>query len=309
MRIIEDVRSTGEIFPDLVLTIGSFDGVHLGHQRILNELIGAARARKGTAALMTLRPHPRQFFSPGAAPNLLTAPSKQETLLAEAGLDVLYVLPFHADVASMDAGAFVEEIVVRRCRAKQLIVGHDFSFGKDARGNYEYLAAVAPAFGFEVTEAPALVRQGERVSSTLIRECILQGELTRAENFLGRKYSIVGEVAAGRGIGVKLGFPTANLEPRHNAVPAHGVYVAQVLLEGRRYPAAVNIGIAPSIRHEDILIEAHLLDFDRPIVGRSIEIFFEKRLRPEKKFDSLDHLIAAIAEDVRAVRAHFGRKP
>jgi riboflavin kinase/FMN adenylyltransferase len=185
------------------------------------------------------------------------------------------------------------------------IVGHDFAFGKDARGNFEYLEQVAPQYGLEVRQVPPVIIQGERVSSTLIRERVLQGELENVELFLGRKYSIVGTVTTGRGMGSKLGFPTANVEPHNSAVPAHGVYVAEALLDGQRYRAAVNIGIAPTIRHEDIMIEAHLLDFSGDIVGKRIEIVFHKRLRPEKKYATLDELIAAIAEDVAEVRSFF----
>ncbi|MCA9639830.1 MAG: hypothetical protein KC492_04020, partial [Myxococcales bacterium] len=194
MRIIDDVRTCSERFPNVALTIGSFDGIHLGHRHIIDMLVADARAMNGTAALMTLRPHPRQFFAPTSAPNILTSDAKKEQLLAEAGVDVLYVLPFNAEVASLDREDFVKEIVVGRCGARKLVVGHDFNFGKGAKGNFEYLEAVAPGYGFVVEQADALILDGERVSSTLVRELILQGDLERAERFLGRKYSIVGEV-------------------------------------------------------------------------------------------------------------------
>jgi riboflavin kinase/FMN adenylyltransferase len=311
MRIIPDARTTIERFPKVVLTIGSFDGVHLGHRRILEEVVRAAREMCGTPAVMSLRPHPRQFFSPKDAPNILTCDAKKEDLLEEAGIGVLYVLPFNREVANLSPEAFVEQIVVGRCHASQLIVGHDFCFGKDARGDYEFLKQCAPQYSFGVSQAPQLVIHGERVSSTLIRECILEGEMESVEMFLGRKYSIVGVVGHGRGIGKTLGFPTANVEPLHSAVPPHGVYVAEVLLRPgkERYRAAVNIGVAPTIRHEDMVVEAHLLDYEGDIAGRAIEVVFHKRLRPEKRFDSREELIEAIAADVRAVRGYFAAQP
>jgi len=305
MRIIDDVRTCTEHFPNLVLTIGSFDGVHLGHRRIVDTVVRDARAADGTAALMTLRPHPRQFFSPASAPNILTSDRKKEALLAEAGIDVLYVLPFNAEVAGLDRAEFLSEIVANRCAAKKLVIGHDFNFGKGAKGNFEYLVQAAPLHGIEVEQAEALILDGERVSSTLVRELILQGDLERAERFLGRKYSIVGEVIQGRAMGRTLGYPTANIKPHNNAVPANGIYVAEALFEGRRYLSAVNIGIAPTISHEDIVIEAYLLDFDESLYGKTLEIVLHKRLRPEKKFDSLETLIVAIAADVAATRKYF----
>lgn len=306
MHIIADARKPDAVFPNLALTIGSFDGIHLGHQKIVRELVSFARATGGTAGLMTLQPHPRQYFSPESAPNILTPMRKKEQLLRELGLDVLYILPFTAQVAALTAQQFVEQILIENCSVKTLVVGHDFAFGKGAQGNYEYLCEVAPCYGFEVHQVPALILQGERVGSTAIRERIIQGEVENIEFLLGRKYSILGEVVRGRGIGgSKLGYPTANVKPHNCAVPAHGVYVGEVVLEGTVYQAAINIGIAPTILQEDVTIEAFILDFDENIVGRDIEVVFHKRLRPEKKFSTLDELIHAIAVDVADVRQYF----
>lgn len=306
MQIIENVCTNEQQFSQVVLTIGSFDGVHLGHQCLLQQLISRAKEVGGTSALMTLRPHPREFFSPKHAPNILTSDAKKEALLAEAGLDVLFVLPFNAEVANLERQDFLEEIVLRRCGAKHLIVGHDFNFGKQAQGNYEYLCEVAPNHDLNVEQVPALIHHGERVSSTLVREAILQGDLEKAETFLGRKYSILGCVSTGRGMGAKIGFPTANIDPHHNAMPAHGVYIAEALVQRKRVPAAVNIGIAPTIEHDHPMLEAHMLDFEANIVGEPIEIVFHERIRPEKKFESIDALMAAIDADVSKVREYFG---
>jgi riboflavin kinase/FMN adenylyltransferase len=310
MRVIDDITVCEEHFPNLALTIGSFDGIHLGHRKILDATAGvAAELGDGTIAVMSLTPHPREFFSPGNAPNILTGNHQKEALLEAAGVDFLFYLPFDATVANMDRQEFLEEIVLRRCHARALVVGHDFAFGRGAGGNYEYLQEVAPQYNLDVRQVPPLIIQGERVSSTVIREYILQGELDRVETFLGRRYSLVGEVQRGRGMGRKLGFPTANVAPHNNALPAHGVYVGEAILQGERHQAAVNIGIAPTIRHDKPMVEAFLLDFERDIVGESIEIVFHKRLRPEKKYDSLDALIEAIHADVGDVRAWFAAHP
>ncbi|HPO13987.1 MAG TPA: bifunctional riboflavin kinase/FAD synthetase [Candidatus Hydrogenedentes bacterium] len=305
MILINDIHTVSESFPNVVLTIGSFDGIHLGHRRIIEEVVREAQSVQGTACLMSLKPHPREFFAPGNPPNILLSDAKKEALLAEAGIDVLFILPFNQEAASMLPDTFLREIVVGRCHAKHVIVGHDFCFGKNAQGDYEYLKEAAPGLGFEVRQIPQRVIKGERVSSTLIREYILQGEVDKVEVFLGRKYSIAGEIIPGRGVGITLGYPTANIAPHHNAVPAHGVYVAEAVLEGKPYPAAVNIGVAPTIRNEDIAIEAFLLDFTGNIVGQPIELIFHKRLRPEKKFASREELVDAITHDVATVRHYF----
>jgi riboflavin kinase/FMN adenylyltransferase len=307
MRRYEDVSRVHDEFNHLVLTIGSFDGVHVGHQAILRRVIELARQNGGTAAIMTMHPHPREVFSPDKAPNLLTSTEKKLQLFEECGIEVAFVLRFTKEIADLDRRAFVDQIVVERCHAKAIIVGHDFCFGRSAEGNFTYLSEIAPECGFTVEQIPPLRIAGERVSSTLVRERLLQGDLERVRELLGRRYSITGEVTSGRGIGRKLGFPTANVKPHHSAVPAQGVYIAEVVLDGCCYPAAINIGIAPTIRHEDQTIEAFILDFERDILGNRIELVFHKRLRPEMKFPTYDALVEQIARDVCEAKAYFAQ--
>lgn len=308
MKVVDDVRTCEESYPDVVLTIGSFDGIHRGHQLILNSVVSEAKARGGTAALLTMRPHPRQYFSQKHAPNLLTSEKKKFELLDDLGIDVTFVLPFNEETSTMSPETFVEEIVQRRCGAKKVIVGHDCRFGHKAQGDFALLQAMGPELGFETEQIPALLIDAERVSSTLIRERVLQGELDTVEELLGRKYSITGRVVQGRGIGgSKLGYPTANIKPDHRAVPAQGVYAAVAYFREMRKTAAVNIGIAPTIRHEDTTIEAHILEFDGHLRGEEIEIEFHKRLRPERKFPSYEALVEQIDRDVEEVRAYFAR--
>ena len=307
MEIIERVRENERKFPHVVLTLGSFDGVHRGHRRILDEVVKAARAANGTAAVLTMRPHPRQFFTPDHAPNLLTSDEKKFALFEDADVDVTFVLAFNADTANLLPEDFVRTIIHDRCHAREVIVGHDCRFGKGARGDYATLEALGPKYHYTTRQIPPLIVEGERISSTLIRERVLQADLDEVEKLLGRKYSIVGEVITGRGIGRKLGYPTANIRPHHSAIPAQGVYIAEAIVDDIHKPAAVNIGIAPTIRHEDITIEAYLLDFDGNLVGKKIELIFHRRIRPEKKFASITALTEAIAEDVEETRAHFAR--
>ncbi len=303
MHTIEDVRITAEVFDHTVVTVGCFDGVHLGHQQIIRGLLEEARALGGTPAVMVIEPNPRLFFSPEHAPNILTPPAVKNRLLEALGVQVLYTLPFDRQTAALSPGEFVKTILLERCRAEVLVVGHDFAFGRHAEGDFDVLQAMARDCGFRARQVAPLTVDGQRVSSTLIRERVVQGEIEDIEVYLGRKFSMSGTVASGGGIGRTLGFPTANLELDTGAVPAHGVYAAEAWTGGQRYKAAVNIGIAPTIRGTRRVIEAHLLDFSGSLTGRELELVFHRRLRPENKFSSHDDLIRAIAADVEKVRA------
>lgn len=307
MKVAGDIRREPCRLGNVVLTIGSFDGIHRGHQTILRQVVQRAKSLGGIAAVLTMQPHPREFFSPQHAPNLITSHEKKIEIFEALGVDAVFVLPFDAETAAMAPDRFVAHILVEQCRAREIIVGHDFRFGKGAQGDYDFLQRVALEHGFTVSQMPPLLIGGERVSSTVIRERILQGDLDEAERFLGRRYSLRGEVQRGRGEGRTLGYPTANVQPHHSAIPAHGVYAAQVEAGGERYRAAVNIGIAPTIRNEDITVEAFLLDYEGDLRGRIIEVVFHTRLRPERKFPSKEALIAQIAADVAEVRAYFAK--
>ncbi|MCC6490792.1 MAG: bifunctional riboflavin kinase/FAD synthetase [Candidatus Hydrogenedentes bacterium] len=302
IRIVENILESECGSRRFALTIGSFDGVHLGHRAILDMLVRQSAVIGAPCAVLTLRPHPREFFSPEHAPSLLTHDPKKWSLFEEAGVHAVFVLPFDASIAALEPEVFIEDILVTRCHASALVVGHDFRFGHKARGDFALLEELAPRFGYTVSQVPPLLMDGERVSSTLIRERLLVGDLEKAQAFLGRPYSISGQVVTGRRIGTALGFPTANVQPHHSAIPAQGVYAAWATVSGHTYPAAVNIGVAPTIRNEDLTIEAFLLDFTGDIEGSDIEITFLKHLRSEQKFPSPQALAAQIQRDVAEVR-------
>ncbi len=302
MQCIEDVRSTKARFDAIALTVGCFDGVHLGHQEIIRALCEEARIVGGVPAVMVIEPNPRLFFAPEHSPNILTDLPYKKRLLEALGVEVLYVLPFDRQTASMSPADFVDAILVKQCGVKAVVVGHDFAFGHRAQGNYDYLKTAAARYGFRARQVDPLIVEGERVSSTLIRERVVQGEVEDIELYLGRKYTLCGTVMPGRGIGRTLGFPTANLDIGQCCVPAHGVYATEAVVDGRRHKAAVNIGIAPTIRGSLRLVEAHLLDFDGDLTGKALDIVFHKHLRPEKKFASREELTTAIARDVETVR-------
>lgn len=312
MQLIADVRTCTQDFQNLHLTIGNFDGLHLGHQTILRQLIEKAHANKGTAALMTLRPHPAWVFSPETAPKRICTNEQMATLLEGMGLDVLFVLPFTLETSKMDRDTFLKEIVLNRCRAKHLVLGHDFAFGHQAAGNINYLNELASPLEFTVEEIAPVLAEGNRISSSNIRRLIQDGELEQVAAQLGRPFSIRGDVNRGRGIGGKtLGFPTANIDPSEYVLPPLGIYAAEAEImelgipERSRHMAAVNLGIAPTFAHDKVMLEAFLLDFEGDLTGKTLEIHFGKYIRPEMKYNTKEALIEAIAQDVEAVRAYF----
>ncbi|MBX3180140.1 MAG: bifunctional riboflavin kinase/FAD synthetase [Candidatus Hydrogenedentes bacterium] len=309
MEIIRDVTTRRSAYPGLVLTIGSFDGIHLGHQRILQSVIERARAIGGAAALMSLWPHPKVFFGQGDPIPLLTDPEQKETLLRELGIDVYFILPFNEAIARMEPVDFLESVIHRQCGAVRVVVGHDFSFGAGARGDFDLLAREGKRLGIEAEMVPAVECDGGRVSSTRIRSLVGEGDMDAARRLLGRPYAVAGVVERGRGLGNGLGYPTANIAPAQGLLPARGIYAARAALNGTTYDAAVNVGIAPTLPHEQPVLEAHLLDFEGDLSGRRLEVELWRRIRPEKKFDSVDALKEGIGKDIVTIRQYFAASP
>lgn len=305
MDIIQDATTCNCSYANLVLTVGSFDGVHLGHRAILETVLARARERGGTAALMSLQPHPRVYFQGRDDFALLSDPLQKEALLREAGLDAYFVLPFNDSVARMDAGDFVSHILVGQCKAVHMVVGDDFCFGAGARGDLDFLRREGSRFGLTAEVVPPVIMAGERVSSTRIRGLVSRGQMEEAAVLLGRPYAIAGTVARGRGMGKQLGYPTANIVPDSVLLPALGIYAARLTLDDRELIGAVNIGYAPTLPHERPVVEAHLLDFSEELAGRRIEIRLHRWMRGEMKFSGIPELKAAIENDIVAIRKYF----
>ena len=305
MDVIQDATTCDSNYPNLVLTVGSFDGVHLGHRAILNTVLTRARERGGTAALMSLQPHPKAFFQGVDDFALLSDPVQKVALLRAAGLDAYYILPFNDAVARMEPGEFLIRILVGQCKAVHLIVGEDFAFGAGARGNVAFIEREGAHYGLTVEVVPPIYAGAERVSSTRIRSLVAAGQMEEARALLGRPYAVAGTVTRGRGMGKELGCPTANLKTDCVLLPAHGIYAARVNIDGESRLAAVNIGYAPTLPHERPVVEAHLLDFEGELSERRIEVELHHRLRGEKKFNGLTELKAAIQNDIVQIRQYF----
>ncbi|MGE3173996.1 MAG: riboflavin biosynthesis protein RibF [Planctomycetota bacterium] len=286
-----------------VVAVGVFDGVHLGHQRLLHELLEMASDLQGVPTAITFRNHPDQVLH-GAAPPLLVSVPHRLRLLRRAGVLRLVLLDFEPRLQQLSAREFAEDLLVRRLRTKGLLLGYDSALGKDREGTPERFAALGRELGFAVRTGQTFAVDGGTVSSTAIRNAIAAGDLQQAQRLLGRPPSAFGEVLHGDGRGRPLGFPTANVVPQSAVLPPHGVYAVEAIVDGRAIAGVANLGVRPTFADADHtpVLEVHLFDFEGDLYGRDIEVAFIAYLRPERRFASADELRAQIARDVAQAR-------
>ena len=285
-----------------IVTLGVFDGVHQGHQQLLNELIRWASSIGGESVVVTFDQHPQVVLS-GLPPSSITSLDHRLALFEQVGMDVCVVLEFTMQLAEVTAEEFVREYLCGWLGTRGVLLGYDCRFGKGARGNINLLQTLAPDFGFEA-RAFEQCHLGQLIpSSTAIREAIVVGELEKAGAMLGRPVSIMGRVVEGDHRGQALGFPTANIEPHHEIHPPPGVYACRVAIDGTDYLAVTNIGTRPTVKEEGVLtVETHVLDFDGDLYGQSLDTRFLHFLRSEMKFSGLDELKAQIQKDIQQAR-------
>ncbi len=296
MRIFHDSKRLRNKAGDKVLTLGNFDGLHLGHRKILEKVRERAGKLGCASVVYTFEPHPLKVVAPEKSPPLILDPEKKTELVASLGIDYMVIARFTKGFAAKHPRQFVlEELVPLRVR--EVWVGHDFSFGKGKSGTAEYLEALGRELGFSVRVASAYRKGGDVVSSSRIRGLVAVGRVGEAGRLLGRPFSIRGRVVRGMDRGKELGFPTANLEARSELLPADGVYAAYAVLEGKRIEAVVNVGTAPTFGGKKRCIEAHILGFRGDIYGKDIEVEFVRRLRGERAFASMDALARRISKD------------
>lgn len=294
-----------------VLTIGNFDGVHLGHQALLSLLTDKARALGLPAVVLTFEPHPREYFSPTDAPARLASLREKLLLLASAGVDRCHVCRFDKRFASQPAQAFIDDILVRGLGVRHLFIGDDFRFGARRQGTFAMLRAAGAESGFGVESMPTLAVAGERVSSSAVRAALARSDLAHAARLLGRPYSIAGRVSHGDKLGRQLGFPTANIQMKHRRPALGGVYVVSVEgLAAGPVAGVANIGLRPTATANGrARLEVHLFDWAQDCYGAHIRVHFLHRLRAEQKFASLDALRAQIALDSQAARDWLAANP
>lgn len=290
--------------PPNAVTVGVFDGVHVGHRVILDRL----QSRPHPSIVVTFDPHPAEVLSPGTNPRLITTIDERIALLDVAAIDTVAVLDL-AEIRYLEPEEFVTRVLVSRLGVGYLVVGADFRFGRDRAGDCEFLIEAGAREGFEV-DVVELVQSGGVVSSSRIRRLIEEGDVAGAAGLLGSRYRLSNVVVGGERRGRDLGFPTANLKPPERKVlPGHGIYSAWAHLEGETHPAAVNVGVRPTFGGSELLIEANILDFDREIYGSILTLEFVERLRPELEFDTVDSLVNAMKADVAQVRRSLETAP
>lgn len=291
-----------------VITIGVFDGVHLGHQYLVRRLVASARASGRLAVVITFYPHPDVVLRGITGRYYLTTPDERAALLGELGVDFVITLSFDEQLRHIRAAAFVD-LLVEHLRVSELWVGAEFALGYKREGNVPFLRAQGVDKGFTVDEVDLMAVEDSgdglvRISSSAIRAALTEGAVETAERMLGRPYSVRGEVVHGLARGHSIGFPTANITvPAERLLPANGVYAGWALLGDERFMAVTNVGTRPTFAGDDVTVEAYLLDFDRDIYGQVLEFQFVTRLRPEMKFKGIDALIAQIQADATAGRA------
>ena len=306
MRTIKDIDGV-RMRRKSVVTIGSFDGIHLGHRRILSEVAMLARGLCVTGAVVTFDPHPMAVLHPKEAPCLLTTPAEKTKLMGETGVSHMIVMRFTVKLAKRPAEWFVRDILLERLNMRRLVIGYDFRFGASREGDAPYLEHLGGKLGFGVDIVPPVNYLGHPVSSTRVRTALVRGDVEAAASMLGRPYRFTGRVVKGEGRGRMLDFPTANLEAVEpgKALPASGVYAAEVELGKRRAAGALYIGTKPTFRGEARSIEVHIIGLKGTLYGRKVKVSFLKRLRGDAAFPDPQALKAAIAEDVGRVRRLF----
>lgn len=282
-----------------VITIGTFDGVHIGHKLILERLINDARIHNRVAAVLTFFPHPRMVLQKDTDLKLLNTIDEKKKILEEFGLDYLIIQPFTKTFSRLSATAFVRDMLVNALHAKKVIIGYDHRFGRNRNANIKDLIAFGNALDFEVEEIPAQEIEAVAVSSTKIRNALLEGDVATANSYLGYAYMLTGEIKRGKGLGKQLGFPTANLHIKENykLIPRNGAYVVQSQLNGKTVFGMMNIGYNPTVDGQEQSIEINFFNFEEDLYDQNIQVDILKWIREEQKFNSLEELKAQLRRD------------
>lgn len=306
MELVENIETISKPYQNAVVTIGNFDGVHRGHQALLNEVQRVASEIEGTSVAVTFEPHPIRVLKKDGHPQHITLYEQKIELLERTGIDVTVCVKFTNEFAKITASQFIESILIDRIGMKAIVVGRDYAFGKNREGNVEFLRASGKKLGFDV-----IVKDwqtiadptGKRISSTAIRKIVMAGDVEQAKDLLGRHYQIRGSVVAGRNRGGKLlGFPTANINLQDELCPKTGVYAVTVSCDRGTFPGVANIGYSPTFDDHLFTVEVHILDFNSDIYGNKIKVNFVRRLRDEMKFGDIEQLSNQIKKDIENAR-------
>jgi len=297
MEIIRGLHNLQTEHRGNVVTIGNFDGVHLGHQAIIAQLKKHATKHQVPATLITFHPNPQEFFAKDKAPARLTTFHDKTQLLKTYGVDRIICIPFNQKLAELNPHEFIDQILLKGLHTKHLVIGDDFRFGKNRQGDFHLLKVSGQQNNFDVEDTPTYLIDNQRVSSTRIRQSLSEGDLLKAKELLGRGYHVSGIVSHGDKRGRTIGFPTANIRLKQQIAPTNGVYAVKITGLAETHFGVANLGIRPTVDGSLYLLEIHLFDFDQTIYGCRIQVHFEHFIRPEQKFDGLDALISQIKHD------------
>ena len=316
MKIIDGVENVKQKLPYPVLTLGNFDGVHLGHQAIFRRLIERAKKMNGTSVVFTFVPHPLSVIAPERAPKLLTPYKEKINLIKKCGIDAIISVNFTKEFATLSAEDFVENVLCRIMEIKEIFIGSNYLFGnvgKGRKGSPDLLKSLGKEYGFKVTVIDEIKMNDTTFSSSKIRKLVAKGKVDEASKFLGRLYSVEGMVISGAKRGKSLlKTPTANLSTANELLPKDGVYAVTVELDRKTYGGATNIGYNPTFKDKKFSFETHILDFDGELLGRTLKVNFIKRVRDEMKFSGIDELSTQLKKDLKDIRQiikeHFQKK-
>jgi riboflavin kinase/FMN adenylyltransferase len=305
MKVIYKLEDLAPEYPAPIVTIGNFDGIHLGHQQLMRDLVARANKINGTPMVLTFNPHPLQVLAPNNAPLQIQTFDQKLATLESLGIPVVVAIPFTVQLAQTTARDFVVKLLWEKLRFKEIYVGPNFAFGNRRQGSFNLLKEIGEGIGFLTGKIHQVQFRGNRVSSTAIRQALISGQVGLARRLLARPYALGGTIISGAGIGSKLNVPTANLQTQNDLIPRTGIYVTLFTVEGRRYESVTNIGFRPTINQVEgsiPSIETHVFDFSREIYGERATLEFLLRLRDERKFPSLQALVEQIRKDI--ARAH-----
>ncbi len=306
MQLIRGLHNLTQPISASVVTIGNFDGIHLGHQHVLEQLRTAAIKHNLPSTVIIFEPQPIEFFAPDKAPKRLSRFREKLAYLRSMQIDNLLCLKFNRDLAELYAEDFVKQILVERLNTRHLVIGDDFRFGKNRSGDFQFLQNSGEQHGFAVENTETLLIDGTRVSSTRIRHCIQNDDFEQAAELLGRPYSLSGKVCHGQKLGRELGFPTINIKMGDKTLIVKGIFAVRVKgIDNRVLRGVASIGTRPTVNGVDTILEVYILDFDQDVYGYCVDVEFLHKIRDEEKFDSLDELTLHIKDDINKAKTYF----